>query len=388
MLVVAQVALSVMLLVGAGWFIRTLENLKNVELGYPRQRMIQVRADFAAAGYSGERLPIVYERVRDLLARIPGVQAVSYSSAGLFTGSDSSDEISVEGYRPLRREDKEASFDRVSPGYFSTVGIPVLLGREIGPRDVEGAERICVVNEAFVKFYFADQNPIGKHVTDEFPDTPQTFVIVGVTRNARDHSLREDASRRFYIPALQPLGPYRPGTNYEIRTLGDPARTVSTVQKRIIAFDPSIRLGKVQTLETQLDYVLNGERMVAQLSGVFGALALLLASIGLYGVLSFGVARRTNEIGIRMALGAECGQVSAMILRETAALIAAGLALGIPASLLCARFVQNRLFGLKPADPLPLAASLSILIAVALATGYLPARRASRVDPMLALRYE
>ena len=388
MLVVAQVALSVMLLVGAGWFIRTLENLKNVNLGYPRERMIQVRADFAAAGYSGKRLPLVYERVRDLLTRVPGVQAVSYSSAGLFTGSDSSDEITVEGYRPVRREDKEASFDRVSPGYFSTVGIPVLLGREIGSRDVEGAERVCVVNEAFAKFYLANQNPIGKHVTDEFPDSPQTFVIAGVTRNARDHSLREDVSRRFYIPALQPLGPYRPGTNYEIRTLGDPARIVSAVQKQIIAFDPSIRLGKVQTLETQLDSVLNGERMVAQLSGVFGALALLLASLGLYGVLSYGVARRTNEIGIRMALGAERGRVSAMILRETAALTGAGLALGVPASLVCARFVENKLFGLRAADPLTLAVALSVLIAVALAAGYLPARRASRVDPMVALRYE
>ncbi len=388
MLVVGQIALSAVLLIGAGWFIRTLQNLENVDLGYPREKMIQVRADFAAAGYTGDRLPIVYGAVMERLARIPGVKAVSYSKNGLFTGSDSDDEISVEGYKAQKPGDADVFSDFIGPGYFSAVGIPILLGREIGPRDVAGAEPVCVVNQAFVKSFFGTQNPIGKHLTNLDPDARQTFVIVGVSRNARDHSLREDVAPRFFISAVQMAGGYRPGTNYEIRTQGDPASVVAAVQKEILAFDPVIRLGRAATLESQLDRRLNQERMVAQLSGVFGALALLLASIGLYGVLSYGVTRRTNEIGIRMALGAERSRVSGMIVRETGILVGIGLAIGVPATLLCGRLVENRLFGLKSADPLTLGAALCILIAVALAAGYLPARRASKVDPLVALRYE
>jgi predicted permease len=387
-LVIGQVSLSVVLLIGAGWFIRTLQNLRNVDLGYPRERIIQIRADFAAAGYSGGRLPIVYGAVLDRLARIPGVKAVSYSKNGLFTGSDSDDEITVEGYTPRKPGDSDVHSDFVGPGYFSAVGIPVLLGREVGARDVAGAESVCVVNQSFAKFFFGNQNPIGRHITNEDPDARQTFTITGVARNARDHSLRDDVAPRFFASALQMAGGYRPGTNYEIRTLGDPDRIVAAVQKEILAFDPAIRLGRALTLGAQLDIRLNSERMVAKLSGVFGAMALLLASLGLYGVLSYGVARRTNEIGIRMALGAKRGKVTAMILRETGILIGIGLAIGVPASLLCARLVKTALFGLKPADPLTLGVSLSVLIAVALAAGYLPARRASKIDPLVALRYE
>jgi len=388
LLVMGQIALSVMLLIGAGWFLRTLRNLQNTDLGYPRERIVLAGVDFLSAGYSGDRLPIVYNEVRDRLARIPGVHDVTYSQNGLFSGSESGDQITVEGYKPQKRGDDHARFDRVGPGYFATVGIPIMLGRDIRPRDVASAESVCVVNEAFAKFYFGTSNPIGKHVTDEFPDTRKTFVIVGVARDARDHSLRRGIFRRFYLSALQPLGTYSSFMNYEIRTYSDPAGIIQTARREILSFDPAIPINSVKPLEGLLDDTLRQERIIAQLSAVFGGLALLLACIGLYGVLSYAVAQRTNEIGIRMALGAEGGAVIRMVLRETAVLIVVGLAAGVPTSLACARLIQSKLFGLKPADPGTLAAALGIMIAVAVASGYIPARRASRVDPLIALRYE
>ena len=388
LLVIGQIALSVMLLIGAGWFVRTLSNLESVNLGYPRDRLLLVGVDLLSAGYSGERLPVVYNELRDRLAHIPGVRAVAYSQNGLFSGSESGDRISVEGYAPHNAGDQHARFDEVGPAYFRIVGIPIMLGRDIGPGDVERAESVCVVNESFAKFYFGGGNPVGKHVTDEFPDTRKTFVIVGVARDARDHSLRREINRRFYLSALQPLGAFSPFLNYEVRTSGEPSRVMQAVRREILAYDSSIPIGSIKTMDALIDGNLRQERLIGQLSTVFGGLALLLAAIGLYGVLSYAVAQRTSEIGIRMALGAQRGVVIGMILRETAILIAIGLAAGVPASLACSRLVRNTLFGLKPADPLTLACALGVMLLVAAIAGYLPARRASRVDPLVALRYE
>ncbi|MGA2113621.1 MAG: ABC transporter permease [Bryobacteraceae bacterium] len=388
LLVVGQIALSAMLLIGAGWFLRTLSNLESVNLGYPRERLVLVGVDLLSAGYSGERLPVVYNELRDRLARIPGVRAVTYSQNGLFSGSESGDVISVEGYTPGKQADKQARFDQVGPDYFRIVGIPVVLGREIGPRDVESAESVCVVNESFAKFYFGGASPLGKHVTDEFPDTRKTFTIVGVARDARDHSLRRAIDRRFYLSALQRLGEFTPFLNYEVRTSGDPSRVVDAARRAILGFDPTIPIGGIKTMDALIDDTVRQERLIAQLSTVFGALALLLAGIGLYGVLSYAVAQRTGEIGIRMALGAQRGAVARLVLRETGILIAVGLAIGVPASLAAARLVRSTLFGLQPADPVTLACALGVMVLVAAVAGYLPAHRASRVDPLIALRYE
>jgi predicted permease len=386
-LVVGQIALSVMLLIGAGWFIRTLRNLENVGLGYPREKLVLVGVDFLSGGYSGKRLPIAYNEVRDRLARIPGVRGATYSSNGLFSGTEAGDKISVEGYKSQNPQDLHARFDQAGPHYFSTVGIPILLGRDIGPQDVESAASVCVVNHAFAKFYFGLQNPIGRHVTDKLPDARKTHVIVGVANDARDHDLRKEIPPRFYLSAQQPLVDYWPYMNYEIRTSGEPAGMAEAARRAILAYDPGLPV-EAKPLAAMLDDHLRQERIVAQLSTAFGGVALLLAAIGLYGVLSFAVAQRTNEIGIRMALGAERGTVVRMVLRETALLIAIGLAAGVSASLACARLIESKFFGLKPADPATLAGALAIMIVVALLSGYLPARRASRVDPLIALRYE
>jgi len=353
-----------------------------------RDKLVVVRIDFLSAGYADARLPIVYDQVRDSLARIPGVRGVTYSQNGLFSGTESGDRISVEGYKSQKERDLSARFDQVGPGYFTNVGIPILLGRDIGPQDVDSAEAVCVVNESFSRFYFGRQNPIGKHVTDEFPDTRKTFTIVGVARDARDHSLRGEIDRRFYLSGKQKLGEFSPFMNYEIRTYGEPGPIVEAARKTILALDPALPIGSDRPLVTTLDDNLQQERIIAQLSGVFGGLALLLAAIGLYGVLSYAVAQRTNEIGIRMALGAERGTVVRMVLRETALLIVIGLAVGVPASLACARLIQSKLFGLKAADPVTLAAAIGVMVLVALASGYLPARRAAKIDPLIALRYE
>ena len=226
------------------------------------------------------------------------------------------------------------------------------------------------------------------HVTDEFPDTRKTFVIVGVARDARDHNLREKIARRFYLSALQPLGAYSPFLNYELRTTGDPSTVMQAIRREITAYNPALPIGELKTLIASVNEEMRQERLIAQLSSAFGALALLLACIGLYGVLSYAVTQRTNEIGIRMALGAGRRQVIGMILREVSILLVIGLAVGVPASLASARLIQNKLYGLKPADPLTLAAALTMMIVVAIASGFLPARRASKVDPLIALRYE
>ena len=290
--------------------------------------------------------------MRERLARIPGVRAVTYSQNGLFSGSESGDKISVEGYKSQKPQDLHARFDAGRPELLlRRWASPSCWGAISGRRMWSRRNRSAWSTRLSPNSISATQNPIGKHVTDEFPDTRKTFTIVGVARDARDHSLRREIFRRFYLSALQPLGGFSPDMNYEIRTFGEPGAVIQAARKAILAYDPAIPIGRVQPFVAMLDDNMRQERIIAQLSTVFGGLALLLAAIGLYGVLSYAVAQRTNEIGIRMALGAERGAVVRMILRETALLIVIGLAVGVPASLACARLVQSKLFGLKPADP-------------------------------------
>jgi len=388
-LVIAQIAISVVLLIGAGWFVRTLRNLENIDLGYSRDRLALLDIDPMSAGYKGERLPALYHELQSRLRAVPGVRSVAYSQNGLFSGSESGDQITVEGYSPQKKGDGSSRFDQIGPEYFSSIGIPILLGREITTRDNKTAPKVCVVNEAFAKFFFGKANPLGKHITDLFPGSVATMEIVGVVRNVRDHSLRGEIDRRFYLPVDQPMdGDFSPFMTFEIRASSDLPAVIQAARKAIRDYDPALRIEGVDPLTALVDGRLTQEKLIAQLSSGFGALALLLGCIGLYGVLSYGVAMRTGEIGIRMALGAQRGRVIRMILRETSILLLIGLAIGVPAALACARFIESKLYGLKPADPGTLAAAILIMIAVAMLSGYLPARRASRTDPLRALHYE
>jgi predicted permease len=382
LLVVAQVALSLLLLIGAGLFMRTLENLRAVDLGYPRDRLIVARVDALEAGYRGPAAGEFYRRLMERFRAIPGVRTVTMSENGLFSGTESADQITAEGYTPKKKGDDSARFDQVGPNYFSGLGIPILLGREIGPQDQEGAPRVCVINESLARFFFGKRNPIGRHLTDEFPDTRATFEIVGVVRDSRDHRIRGEVPRRFFIPAYQGLGGLPPSAYFEIRTFADPGVIMNEVRRTGVA------LRSMRTLDALVEGNLRSERVVAQLAAAFGGAALLLASLGLYGVLSYGIARRTNEIGIRMALGASRAGVVGMVLRETSWLLAAGAAVGIPCALAASRIISSRLFGVQAADPLTLAAATALLAAVGLLAGLLPARRAAAIDPLRALHYE
>jgi predicted permease len=387
-LVIGQVAVSVLLLMGAGLFVRTLRNLETADVGYNRENLLIVRIDALAAGYDNATRAGLYLRVLENLKAIPGVRGVTISENGLFSGTESGDLITVEGYHSDKEEDNAARFDQVGPKYFSTLGIPILLGREIGPQDAAPANRVCVINEAFAKFYFGRNNPIGKHVRDEFPDTRETFEIVGVTRDAKDHRVQGDVPRRFYVPLYHALGDVPPAVNYEIRTFAHAENLLPAVRRKIQEVDGALPIVSARSLAELVDRSILSERMIAQVSSFFGALALLLAAIGLYGVLAYAIERRTHEIGIRMALGARRGMILGAVMRETLTLVVFGVAIGVPAALACGRFVRSSLYGLAVLDPLSLVVSILVITAAALVAGYLPARRASKVDPLIALRCE
>jgi predicted permease len=388
-LVVVQVALSVLLVISAGLFLRTLDNLRRSDLGYPTGGLIVMRIDGLSSGERPEALGRLYAALRDRVATLPGVTMASYSENGLFSGSESADEISVEGFTPQKEEDRGSRWDAVGPGYFSTVRIPMLLGREITEQDSSSARKVCVINEAFAKRFFANRNPIGMHVTNNFSETNRpTFEIIGVAGSVRDHKLRGDVPPRFYVPVQQGIGGAPPAVYLEARTTMDTNATIADMRRVVQEQNDSIQISRARSVTENLERNLTQEKLSASLSAAFGGMALLLAAIGLYGVLAYGVTRRTNEIGVRMALGARAGTVVKMVLRETGLMVGIGLGAGVLLALAAARLVQSRLYGLQGSDPLTILTAVVILTVVALAAGYVPARRAARIDPATALRHE
>lgn len=385
--VVGQVALSLPLLVGAGLLLQTLQNLQRVDLGYAKERLLMVRVDVDTAGYEENvRLPL-FKRLLERVRVVPGVRAATYSKSGLFLGSDSSDGILVEGYTPRNDDDRDSRNDHVGPNFFSTLGIPLLLGREITERDEPSSNRVCVINEAFAKRFFAGRNPLGMHVTRVRGDERNTYEIVGVVRDSRKRGLRGDVEHRFFVPAAQPINVPRFVT-FAVRTVAEPSGVIAGVRRAILSEDPHLSVPAARPLTEFIDERMVQERLLARLSMAFGVVALLLVAIGLYGVLSYGVARRTNEIGIRKALGAQHRAVLVMILRESGMLLVVGLVVGLALSAATMRFITSRLYGLAPTDPVALGAAVAVLAGVALVAAWLPAYRASRVDPLVALRYE
>ncbi len=386
MLVVAQVAVSLILLVAAGLFVRSLSKLSEVNLGYNRENLLLFRVNPAAGGYKGAATTRLYQELLERIAAIPGLRGITVSHNGLFSGAESGDPIAVEGYTPKPGEEMHSRFDFVGPGYFSTLGIPILTGREIGPQDSSGV-RAAVVNQTFARQWFPNTNPLGKHVRDTYPGNPGDMVIVGVVSDAKYNSLREKTPPRIYAPLFNPVWEQTTAV-YEVRTFADPSSVSALLRQAVQAASASLPAIKIHTMSGLVDDSLQTDRFIEQLSEAFGVLAMLLASIGLYGIMAYTVARRTRDIGIRLALGAEPGNVLWQVLRETLVLVLIGIAIGVPMALGGTHLVRSMLFGLGFADPVAILFAASLLAVVAALAGFLPARRASQVDPMVALRYE
>lgn len=278
-------------------------------------------------------------------------------------------------------------FDHIGPGYFSTLGIPVLIGREIGTQDSTGTIRPVVVNQTFVTRFFSGANPIGKHIRDTYPGNVQEMEVVGVVADAKYNDLREKARPRVYAPLFNPLWDQTAAV-YEVRTYADPASVSAALRQAVKETSASLPPVEINTMSGLVDESLQTDRFIERLSAAFGVLALVLASIGLYGIMAYTVARRTRDIGIRLALGAEPGNILRQVLRETLTMVLLGLVIGVPIAIGGTQFVRSMLFGLGVADPIAITFAALTLACVAAVAGFLPARRASRVDPMIALRYE
>jgi predicted permease len=388
-MVVMQVGLSMVLLTGAGLFARSLVKLQNEDVGFDRNNVLLLGIDPRLAGYKPAELATLYQQLIDRLGSIPQVRNVSMATYAPMSGTNRSSSIKLTGYTAQPGEDLVVQDILAGPKYAETLGIPLLRGREIELRDTASAPRIAVVNSTFAEHYFKDQNPIGRSFTfDDDTDNGAALEIVGVVGDIKSDDAREKPDPTVYRPILQIQDQSAYSVTIHVRTLADPSPLTPQVRQMINQIDDKLPIFSVITLSDQLRENLNQERLIAQLVSFFGALALILACIGLYGVMAHGVARRTNEIGIRMALGARGGNIAWMILRETLYLVLAGLILGVPAAVLGARLISTQLFGMSPTDPVTLVAAALILTLVALLAGYLPARRASRVNPLNALRYE
>ena len=386
-LVALQIVLSLVLLYGSGLFIRTLQNLEKSNVGYRRENLLIAKLDPWAAGYKSTQLNTLAQNLASALHAIPGIAGVSFSENGLFSGTESGVENSVEGFTPRSPEDMLNRSDKVGPNYFSTIGVPILAGREIGPQDTPEGPKVAVVNEALARFYFNQRDPIGRHIAD--PDGKHPVTIVGVVGVAKESDLREPAARRLYTPFLQsredePVDAF----HLEIRTLAGPGAIEASVRQAIHQVDGNLLEPSIEWAQTLIEEDLEQEKLIAKLSGFFSLLALVLAGVGLYGVMSYLTARRTTEVGVRMALGASRASVIKLIFRDALAMAAIGLAAGAACTFAVGKLTASALYGVEAFDPLTIAGASGIIFGAAFLAVWVPARRASRVDPMVALRSE
>jgi len=384
LLIVGQLALSLVAVVGAGLYVRTLYNLRITDLGMDTHNLTFFRLVPHASGYTNERAAEFAGRVLERLERMPGVESVALSRVPpLRDGGTPNGTIDVPGATPPSDPSlRHVGMNFVTARFFETMGVPVLLGRGIEERDRAGTPQVAVINETLARAYFANESPLGRHFRAEAQD----HEIIGVVRDSR-YAIRRAASPAYFVSYPQN------STNFtsfyvELRTAQDPVAVASYIPHAIAEIDPNVPLLDLATVEQTIDHLIRQDRLFAGLSSIFGALALLLAAIGLYGVRAYTVARRTPEIGIRMALGADRGTITQMILRETGWLALFGVSIGLATAYAVTRYVQAMLYGIAPRDFTTFAGAATVLIVVAALAGYLPAHRAARVDPMVALRHE
>ncbi len=384
LLVVGQVALSLPLLIAAGLFIRSLIDLETKDVGYSRTQLVLLQVDPLAAGYrTSQQIPLM-RSLLERLSSVPGVYDVTVSDNGLFADRDSnSDSIRIDGFTPARKEDMWCAFDQVGPRYFQVLNVPILAGRDFDNRDDTREPLVAIVNNTMARFYFGKRNPIGKYILNG----SDRYRIVGVVKDIKEGNLTGKTERRFFGPLLQTTDRLTV-FNFEIRTRADPSKILQSIRGEMRAFDPNLKVLSLAPIRLLIEESIGNERLIAQLCGFFGMLALLLAGIGLYGVMAYATSRRANEIGVRMALGAERITVIWMVLRETLLMVTVGIAVGLPLALLATRLIAATLAGLSANDPATIATGIFVMLAMGALAGIVPATRASRIDPMAALRQE
>jgi predicted permease len=378
-LLITQVAVSLVLLVGAGLFVRTLQNLRSVDVGFNTANILMFRVNPALNRYEPERVAGLYRQLTSSLEALPGTRSVGLSRTALLSGSESTTDIYIQG----RANGHEHYIMSVGPQFFRTLEIPIILGRDFNEHDAANPRASALINETAARKHFPNENPIGQRVGQQLEESGQTEII-GVIRDTKYNSVRDEAPPTIYTSIRSDAG----AVWVMMRTEGDPNAMIPAVRKAVQAIDPDVPTASMTTQTDQLEGRFAQERLFATAYSLFGGLALLLACIGLFGLMSYSVSRRTNEIGIRMALGAQRAGVVNMVLRESMTMVAIGVVLGLVATVAAGRLIASVLYGLSPNDTWTISAAVAVMTIVALGAGYLPARRASRVDPMTALRYE
>jgi predicted permease len=391
-LLVAQVAMSLSLLIAAGLFVRTLANLEGENIGFDRHNLLLFGIDPTQAGYHGDRLATVYEEVRKRIEVVPGVRSASLSRHSFINGGVSISGASIQGYTPKPGEwshkgSVRVHVNSVGPEFFETFGIPLLLGRTIGDGDTAAAPKVAVVNRAFASKYLEGESPIGRRLGFGAQKENLDIEIVGMVGDARYGHLRDEAPPTVYLPYAQNVDTLAEMT-FAVRTGGDPTHWIGAIRQAVQGLDTNLPLSDVKTQIEQIEQATFQERLIARLISLFSTLALLLACVGLYGITSYAVARRTSELGIRLALGAGRGDVLRIVLRDSLLPVVAGAAIGVPIALAATRYISSELYGISATDPATMMVAILMLAGAAGIASYLPARHATTVDPMVALRDE
>jgi predicted permease len=382
-LVAAQVALSFLLLFGAGLFVRSLQNLRTTDAGITLDNLVTFQLAPALSGYDNTRATLFYRQLLDRVRAAPGVTSAGLASVPLLSGSEWDSSMSVEGHQPGDGEDMQAFMNAVTPGYFQTMQIPILEGRDFTALDAKERSTVAIVNRSFATHFFPRSSAVGKHVGDGGLRSKTEIEIVGVVADSLYEGPREGVHRQVFVPNWG-----RNGATFYVRTTSSTSSVFGALRNEIRQLDAAMPVYEMKTVHAQLDETLLTDRLIALLSAGFGLLATLLASIGLYGVMAFVVASRRKELGLRLALGAQPAFVIWLVMREVLLLLAIGLAVGVPAAIASGRFVSSQLYGIHANDPRIAVATVALLTVVSAAAGLIPARRASRIDPILALRYE